>query len=99
MGRMSPRRAAQRDANEAEIVAALRKAGATVYLLDKPCDLAVGKNKKNLLMEVKQPGKRLNPKQQEFCDSWEGQFAVVHTVREALELIGAVSPNRGLARD
>jgi hypothetical protein len=98
------RRAARRDPNEAAIVAALRQAGASVYLLHTPLDLLVGYRDRATgelrcaLVEVKRPpgprggatrsGQRLNPEQEAFVASWRGQWAVVTSPAEALRLIG-----------
>lgn len=92
-------RAKRRDPNEAAIVAALRKAGATVTPLHVPVDLLVGYRGKNYLLEVKRPpgksggtsesGQRLNPNQRKFFDEWAGQVRVVTSASEALLAIGA----------
>ena len=69
------RRAARTDANQAEIVAALRKAGASVTSLagvaDGCPDLLVGRAGQTLLMEVKDGTKKpsdrkLTPDQQAY---------------------------------
>ena len=52
---MYMRRASRRDENEKEIVEALRAVGATVYLLNEPCDLLVGYHNQTILMELKNP--------------------------------------------
>jgi len=91
------RRAKARDANEAEIVRALRDVGAGVFPLDLPLDLLVAWRGKTMLMEVKLPvgpeggdsHSRLRPGQQRFIATWPGQVAVVRTPAEALAAIGA----------
>jgi hypothetical protein len=96
------RRAAQRDKNEPEIVAALRAAGATVLHLsirDVP-DLLVGYLGNNFLLEVKQEGRRgasikaihaeLSEDQAKWHEAWRGRTpVVVRTIAEALAAIGA----------
>ena len=93
------RRAAAVDANQAEIVAALRGAGASVLLLHQVgggCpDILVGHRALagNALMEIKDGSKppsarRLTPAEQEFFDTWRGQVCVVNSVAEALGAIG-----------
>lgn len=90
-------RAAKVDANQAEIVAALRKVGATVEPLHRVgggCpDLAVGFRGANYLIEVKDGGKapsarKLNPAQIEWHGSWRGAVAVASNVDDALAIIG-----------
>jgi len=84
-----------RDGNEKPIVSALRKIGASVYRLDKPCDLLVGYRGRNFLLEVKLPlGPRggtthshLNDWQKDFDRTWRGQFAVVRSPEEAIALV------------
>ncbi len=46
-----------RDENEQEIVDALESIGCTVFRLDVPCDLLVGRGAVNILIEVKNPEK------------------------------------------
>lgn len=90
MGRYTVHR---KDANEAEIVKGLRDAGATVSDWgDDGCpDLVVGFRGRNYLMEVKMPGKTLNPKQQKWHTSWNGDSHVVENLDMALWIIGAVT--------
>jgi len=92
------RRAGRVDANQAGIVAALRKAGATVQILaavgDGCPDLLAGYRGGNWLLEVKdgmQPpsGRLLTPAQREWHRTWRGQKVVVESVAEALQAIGA----------
>jgi lambda repressor-like predicted transcriptional regulator len=84
--------AARTDANQAEIVAALRAAGCSVVSLhrvgDGVPDLLVGRAGKNWLLEVKIPGRGLNEKQKDWHRAWGGQRAVVTTVEGALTVVG-----------
>jgi phosphoserine phosphatase len=90
------RRAARVDANQAEIVAALRAAGATVWILGLPVDLLVGKAGHTLLVEVKTiEGKRkphaarYTDLQREFLATWKGgPVATVTDVAGALRVLG-----------
>lgn len=91
------RRAARTDENQAEIVAALRKAGCSVALTHKVAsgfpDLVVGRRAglagpTSFLLEIKKPGGRLTPDQQEFIAQWRGHYAVVESVEQALEAVG-----------
>ena len=86
------RRAAKVDANQQQIVKALRKVGASVQSLaaigDGCPDLAVGYRGKNLLLEVKQPKGKLTEDQEKFHREWKGDLCVVRSVDEALLLLG-----------
>lgn len=87
------RRAARRDDNEWEIVAALRAAGCCVRFLNEPCDLLVGRNGATVLLEVKDGNKppsarKLTEREAEFHKEWNGgPLYVVHNVTEALDII------------
>lgn len=87
------RRAARRDANEAQIVEALEYAGATVARLnekDIPY-LLVGFRGDDYLLEVKDGYNKLSPGQKAFHAHWRGKtIAVVRSVEDALEAIGAI---------
>lgn len=81
--------AARTDANQAEIVKELRKAGRSVVSLhrvgqDVP-DLLVGNNGLNFLLEVKTEGGDLTKGQREFAKSWRGEVATVRSAEEAIE--------------
>ena len=85
------RRAARRDANEREIIDALREVGATVQPLDIKGvpDLLVGFAGRNLLMEVKDGSKppsarRLTSDQVKWHREWGGLVHVVNNVNEAM---------------
>jgi hypothetical protein len=86
-------RATRRDANEQQIVDALRKAGAVVRFIsqgDGIPDLLVGYRGQTILMEVKDGAKppsarKLTPQEQAFHDSWiGGKLVIVHCVQDAL---------------
>lgn len=94
---MARRYAAKVDANQGEIVKALRDAGASVTPTHAAGegfpDLAVGFRGQTFLIEVKDgakpPSKRgLTDPQKEWHATWRGQKAVVATVAEALAVIG-----------
>ena len=93
------RRAAAVDANQSEIVAALRGVGASVVDLSSmgsgTPDLLAGYRGVNYLLEVKDDNKfksqrKLTPAQSLFHACWRGQICVVETVDEALRAIGAI---------
>jgi len=92
------RQAARVDANQPEIVAALRRAGATVQILSavgKGCpDLLVGYGGKNILMEVKDGSKKpsarkLTKDEAIWHDSWGGTVCIVESVADALKEISS----------
>lgn len=94
---MSLRRlAAKRDANEREIIEALVRAGASVQQLSvKGCpDLLVGfvdpftGEPITTLMEIKGDKGHLTPDEAEWIQDWRGQVYIIHTVEQALEVIG-----------
>lgn len=86
------------DANQAEIVDALRRVGASVTPLHDVGggfpDLAVGFRGVNFLLEVKDGKKaasarKLTPDERVWHTTWAGQKAVVESIDEALRAIGA----------
>ena len=90
--------AARKDANQDEIVDALRTIGATVQIihqLGQGCpDLLCGYRGANYLLEVKDgakpPSKRiLTPDEAVWHEMWRGQVDAVKNVKEALQVIGA----------
>jgi hypothetical protein len=78
---------AKRDANEAEIVAAFRKLGCTVFHTDHPLDLAVGKHGLTHLVEVKAEGGKLTPAQEQFLATWKGDWAICRSVDDVVEYV------------
>lgn len=90
------RRAAKVDANQKEIVSALRSVGATVehlHAVGRGCpDLLIGYRGFNYLIEVKDGTKtasqrRLTPDQVKWHAKWRGQKIVVESVESALSFI------------
>ena len=88
MGRVN-RRAARVDANQADIVKALRKInGVTVELgMD---DLLIGYKGVNYWIELKEVGKekQIKPHQAMLAETWEGQYLITSSLDEILELMG-----------
>lgn len=87
------------DRNQAEIVEALRYAGATVESLHRVGagvpDLLVGFRGRNYLLEIKDGKKvpsaqKLTEDQVYFHATWRGQVAVVRSVPDAFATIGLV---------
>jgi hypothetical protein len=88
------RYANKKDINQAAIVDAFRGVGASVYVMNTPCDLLVGIPGYSLLVEVKQVRKRgrrneKTPAQIKFINEWKGQYAIVYTPDEAIELVNS----------
>ena len=91
------------DANQADVVGALREVGAAVHFIGSPLDLLVAGTHttgegRTMLMEVKNPatgyGKRgLNEGQQKFVSDWPGLWAQVSDCESAVRayrvLVGA----------
>lgn len=86
----------RRDANEGEIVKALRSCGAVVRYItqgDGIPDLLVGYRGHTILMEVKDGGKvpsaqKLTDSEQKFFDEWTGgHLYVVNSVESALDVL------------
>ena len=93
------RRANRIDDNQNDIVAALRKAGATVRIISQGegiPDLLVGFRGETMLMEVKDGNKppsarTLTDAEKKFFDEWEGGLCmVVKSVEDALEMLEGI---------
>ena len=86
------RYAARVDANQAQIVSALRAAGAYVWIIGLPVDLLVGYNNQTFLVEIKDgPKKALTRLQQDFFGNWcGGGLHRINSPDEALRVIGAL---------
>jgi hypothetical protein len=86
------RYAARVDANQQQVVSALRAAGAYVWIIGLPVDLLVGYKNHSWLMEVKDgPRKRLTALQEDFFANWSGgTLCRVDGPEAALRMIGAV---------
>lgn len=84
------------DANQKEIVDALRKMGFSVRSLASVGsglpDILCGRNKKNWIFEIKDPSKppsarKLTPDEQIFFDKWRGQVDIVETIEDVLKIV------------
>jgi hypothetical protein len=90
------RRAARIDANQSQVIIALRAAGASVDVLGQPVDLLVGFRSVTILMEVKNPdnsyGKAgANKNQRTFMEAFRGgPVCVVDGPEAALRAIGVI---------
>lgn len=83
------RHAARVDANQQAIVAALRAAGAYVWIIGLPVDLLVGYQQHTFLMEIKTTSKkRLTGLQADFFEKWAGgTLCRVDSPQAALQMI------------
>jgi hypothetical protein len=98
------RHANTRDANEQPIVDALIAIGATVFRMDRPSDLLVGYEGRNYLLEVKLPlgprggetsgHNRLSDTQVEFEKTWRGQYSIVRSPEDAIDVVMSVPASR-----
>lgn len=84
------------DANQASIIAGLRKAGAVVFPIGRPVDLLVGFRRMTVLLELKDGEKAISARklgdiQAEFFATWSGGPAyTVESLDDALKAIGAI---------
>jgi hypothetical protein len=83
------RYAARVDVNQAEIVDALRKAGAYVWILGLPVDILIGYKGKTVLAEIKRDSKaKKTALQREFFEAWPGGTLVrIDSVEAALRVL------------
>lgn len=86
------RYAARVDANQEQIVSALRGAGAYVWIIGLPVDLLVGYKGHTFLVEIKDGSKkRLTKLQADFFENWSGStLARIDSPEAALRMIGVV---------
>jgi hypothetical protein len=80
------------DANQDQIVSALRAAGAYVWIIGLPVDLLVGYKGHSFLVEVKDGSrKRLTALQEDFFQNWTGStLARIDSPEAALRMIGVL---------
>lgn len=92
------RTVARVDANQPQIVSAVRRIGASVlhtHQLKNCFDLLVGYRGRTFLFEIKDPNqppskRQLTPGEAEFRDSWRGSaYHVIHTADEAIAILTA----------
>ena len=87
------RYAARVDANQDQIVSALRAAGAFVWIIGLPVDLLVGFKNHTFLVEVKTTSKkRLTKLQADFFENWTGGTVCrIDSTEAALRMIGVLN--------
>ena len=80
------------DANQPQIVAELRKAGCSVqdlHTVGHGCpDILAGYAGHTWCFEIKRDGGKLTPDEADWALRWHGQYAVIHSAEEALEIMG-----------
>ena len=86
------RYAARVDANQDQIVSALRSAGAYVWIIGLPVDLLVGFRGHTFLVEIKSTSKkRLTDLQDDFFENWSGStLARIDSPEAALRMIRVI---------
>ena len=86
------RHAKRVDANQDQIIIALRAAGAYVWIIGLPVDLLVGYKGHTFLVEIKRTAKsRFTPLQQDIFESWGGgTLARIDSPDGALRMIGVL---------
>ena len=86
------RHAARVDANQTQVVSALRAAGAYVWIIGLPVDILCGYRNHTFLIEIKSDNKKkLTKLQQEFFEHWiGGTLCRVDNAEAALRAIGAI---------
>jgi hypothetical protein len=86
------RYAARVDANQEQIVSALRAAGAYVWIIGLPVDLLVGYRGHTFLVECKSGSKkRFTALQADFFENWGGSsLCRIDSPDAALRMIGVV---------
>ena len=89
------RRDAKVDANQPEIVAALRAVGfsvAPLHFVGRGFpDLLAGGFGVNILFELKTEKGKLTPDEARWHDEWRGQVAIARTIGEAIRLARAAA--------
>jgi hypothetical protein len=91
---MRTKHAGKVDQNQPDIVAALRKCGASVLSMASlgqgVADLLVARNGDLWVIEVKGPAGKLTPDQVEWIGAWRSPVHIVRSVDDALTLIGVI---------
>ena len=80
------------DANQDQVISALRAAGAYVWIIGLPVDLLVGYQNQLFLFEIKtNEKKKLTKLQQDFFENWTGgNLYRIDNPEQALKTIGAI---------
>lgn len=98
------RRAAKADANQAEIVALLRKLGCSVqpiHMVGRGVpDLLLGVAGKNFIVELKDGSKppsarKLTPDETDWHQRWLGQVDIIESAAQAVEFVNKARGRNG----
>ena len=97
---MSFRRAAKTDANQPEIVKALRKSGWYVLIISQLkncCDLMISKSGRTIAVEVKDGAKtkaaqKLSEGETKFMENWQGEYRIIASLDD-VEALNAAQSN------
>jgi len=92
---MKKRYGRKTDANQPDIVRALRKSGRIVFEIEEPFDLLIDNIGEWLVMEIKNPdtharqkgGSKMTKKQDEILATLSAKVLVAETVEQALNLV------------
>jgi hypothetical protein len=89
------RYSAKRDENESAIIKAFKNMGCQVQTLSDAGvpDLlvSVGGSSGMILVEIKMPGKHLNPKQVQFFNDWHGHCYIARDLDDVVRIVESVS--------
>lgn len=91
-----PRYAARRDKSEPAIVEALEAFGFSVYRLDTPCDLLLGRGGITRIAECKSLGENLSNSQVDWWGQWRGNGVIVLRTVEDVERLSRVWSSLGM---
>jgi len=83
------RHAARTDANEPEIIRALKQVGVSVQRIKRPFDLVVynHKNRETIFVECKTEDGRLTKAQVEFISVWPGRIVIARSPDDAVRQV------------
>lgn len=83
------RHAARTDANQAEIVKALKRVGVSVEYIKLPFDLVIfnPRSMETAFVEVKTEEGRLTKQQEEFISRWPGRIYIVRSAEDAVRQV------------
>ena len=83
------RHAARTDANQAEVIKALKRCGIAVEYIKLPFDLVVfnARKRETAFVEVKTEDGRLTKAQEDFISRWPGRIYVVRSAEDAVRQV------------
>ena len=83
------RHAARTDANQAEVIKALKRVGVSVEYIKLPFDLVIfnPRRQETAFVEVKTEDGRLTKAQDDFISRWPGRIYVVRSADDAIRQV------------